>query len=335
MPLLTTGDLSRHFQSTQNMARVKTRLNTLAQELSSGRVADVSLRLGAGASRFANLEHRSNLIESYQSANRETAQQLSQTQLALGDIQARQSELTEHILSLPMQVTDQFRESSGQAAEQAFEAIVGNLNLSVSGKSLFAGAATNGPALASAEDMMADLRASVAGVTNAADLADAVDTWFYDPAGGFDTMGYVGDRGNPVERNLGDGSTAQIDVRADDTVFRDTLAAAALAALATDAGVGLSRAEADTALRESGTRLLSAAEPLSLAQGKLGRLEAMVETAQARQAAEKTSLDTLRNELVSADPFETAAALQDVQVQLELNFALTARLTGLSMAEYI
>lgn len=335
MSLLSTGDLSRHFQSSLNMTRVKTRLNTLAQELSSGRVADVSLHLGGSSARLAHLEHRSSLIESYQSVNLETAQQLAQMQLALADVQERQAQLAEHIQGLPIFVTDQFRQSAGQAAEQAFEAIVGNLNINVSGRTLFAGAATGGRALSSADDMLADLRASVVGVTSADALADAVDAWFHDPAGGFETMGYVGDTGNPIARNLGDGTTVELDVRADDTVFRDTLAAAALAVLATDDIAGLGREDADAALRESGTRLLSASLPLSLAQGKVGRIEALVDTAQTRHAAEQTSLGILRNEMVSADQFETASALQDVQVQLELNFALTARLSGLSMAEYI
>jgi len=38
---------------------------------------------------------------------------------------------------------------------------------------------------------------------------------------------------------------------------------------------------------------------------------------------------------VNADPFETASTLQAVQLQLETHYAMTARLSRLSLAEYL
>ncbi|SLN65992.1 flagellin [Roseisalinus antarcticus] len=335
MTVTSTGDLSQHFLTLRRTMQVKQRLDTLGQELASGRVSDVALHLGGEAARLAHIEHRSELIGGHISANRETSEYLAQMQVSLGNLEHRRGELAGQILSLPINITDVQREDIATAAVVTFEAMVGDLNFRVADRALFAGAATEGQALADAEDMLASLSAAVAGVTTSDQLKDAVDAWFNDPAGGFETMGYLGDTGDYVERPLGDGTKAKIAVRADDAEYRQLLAAVATAAVL-DGGVpGLNAGEANDAVKEAGARLLSAAQPLSLSRGSLGRTESMVEAATTRQGAEQTSLGILRNDMISTDPFEVATELKEVQNQLEMNYMLTARLSGLSMAEYM
>ena len=55
----------------------------------------------------------------------------------------------------------------------------------------------------------------------------------------------------------------------------------------------------------------------------------------AEQEAQLTSLGIIRNDMTVADPFETAVRLQEVQLQLETQFTITSRLSGLSLVNYI
>jgi flagellar hook-associated protein 3 FlgL len=42
-----------------------------------------------------------------------------------------------------------------------------------------------------------------------------------------------------------------------------------------------------------------------------------------------------RSDIVSVDPFEVATELQNLQVQLETIYTITARLSGLSLTKYL
>ncbi|EAR53142.1 flagellar hook-associated protein FlgL family protein [Oceanicola granulosus HTCC2516] len=333
MALTTTGDLSQHFLSARRTVQVKDRLHRLSDELSTGKVADVALALHGETTRVSHLEHRIALADSHVSANRETGGLFAQAQLVLGKIEDRRAALTEQVLSLPANSTRDQRESVAAAARETFESIVGDLNHRVGGKSLFAGEATDRAALAAPDVLLNDLLAAVAGASGADQLLDAVDAWFDDPAG-FESRGYLGDPAAYLNRPLGDGTSATLSARADMPALRGLLKAAALGALAA-ASPGLGARAADAVLRHSGVLLASAAQPLALAQGSLGLQEDRIEQASAQQAAERSSLAILQNELTSADPYATATALQSVEIQLEMSFMLTARLSRLSLSEHI
>ena len=69
--------------------------------------------------------------------------------------------------------------------------------------------------------------------------------------------------------------------------------------------------------------------------GRVGGVEARVEDVSAMHASKRTAFSIARNELTQVDAFQTALNLQDVQTQLEIQFSMTARLSGLSLANYI
>jgi flagellar hook-associated protein 3 FlgL len=51
--------------------------------------------------------------------------------------------------------------------------------------------------------------------------------------------------------------------------------------------------------------------------------------------AQETGLQMAINDLVSADPFDTATRLQSVQLQLETHYSVVGRLSQLSLLRYI
>ena len=68
---------------------------------------------------------------------------------------------------------------------------------------------------------------------------------------------------------------------------------------------------------------------------RLGSTEANIINTGVQNDAEKSALETARLGLLSVDPYETAAKLQEAQTQLETLFSITARLSRLSLVNYL
>jgi len=88
-------------------------------------------------------------------------------------------------------------------------------------------------------------------------------------------------------------------------------------------------------LRHAGEALIAGAGNLVQLRASVGSAEARVEEASARLSARETALEIARNDMSAADPYETASNLQEVQLQLETHYTLTARLSRLSLTEYL
>ena len=94
--------------------------------------------------------------------------------------------------------------------------------------------------------------------------------------------------------------------------------------------------EARAALAEqAGATLLSAQPKLINTAATLGLAQNRISTTAIRNASERSALELARNAIISADPYETATRLQDAQNQLETLFAVTARLSRLSLTDYL
>ena len=68
---------------------------------------------------------------------------------------------------------------------------------------------------------------------------------------------------------------------------------------------------------------------------RIGTVEAQIEVARSRNSAEETSLDILRSEIGSVDPYEAGTRLETIRSQLESLYLVTARVARLSLAEYL
>ncbi len=67
----------------------------------------------------------------------------------------------------------------------------------------------------------------------------------------------------------------------------------------------------------------------------VGDAEAAIERARVRNGAELAAADLARATIVESDPFRAATDLQSVQGQLETLYAVTARLSRLSLTNYL
>lgn len=335
MVLHSVGDLARSFVQTAQLARMKARLDGLGQELSTGRSRDPVSRLGGSTERLSMIDRHLAVLDRGLDADTQLQSRFGLVQTTLETVEIRRGDLAEKLVTLTGAASDAALDAAAGSAREAFAAIVDTLNLRISGRSLFAGAATDRPALASAEEMLASLNGAVAGAVDGADAIRRVEDWFEAPGGGFRVLGYRGDDGAKAELRLGDGTRVDWGPRADDAAIRAVLTAAALGAVAAQAPGGGDPGIRAALLTEARDRTVSVAADLAGLRGRLGRAEESVATALLRQAAERTALSVSRNDMVAVDPFETASRLQETESRLEMSYAVTARLSRLSIMDYL
>ena len=335
MSLTSIGDKSLHFNTMRATTQIKTRLSILTGEMSSGIAHDLTGHLRGDTARLADVDRRINLISGFSSTAAEAGQTLAAMQTTLQGVESSRSKLAAHLVALPSSAMPSHISNAIGSGRASFDSIVRALNTTLGNRSLFAGAATDTIALAEPDAMIASLGAAVAGSVTANDVQTAIDTWFDSPTGGFATLGYQGDTGPTLTRRIDSDTSVKMDGRADDPALRAVLKAAAVAAMAGDPGLSLSDDVKSQLLRSAGLQMLSAAQPLVNLQARLGLAEETVEETTVRQSAQKTAYGIMRNDLVTADPYDTAAELQQVQKQLETHYTLTARLSKLSLVEYL
>ena len=334
MPIVSVGDMAQHFISQRNGGTIKTEFSRLAESLSTGRVTDIAAELSGETTRLSGISHTLSQLEAYAQSATETDLMLSSMQTVLQQVDLTRSQTGSQLLLLNDSSSVPQINEAGHAAKDAFGEMVNSLNTRFADRTLMGGTAVDQPALASAEDMLVDLQAAIGAATDQATITAAVDAWFDDPAGGFAAVGYLGDTGPVLTKRISDTKSYQIDARADDPAIREVLKGAALAALAGD----LSTLDSDTKsdlLQDAGSRLIGSSAGLIAVQSRIGFIESEIVQTQVELNAQETALQMSKNDLISADPFDIASQLQSVQLQLETHYSVTARLSQISLLDYI
>lgn len=220
-------------------------------------------------------------------------------------------------------------------ARREFAAVVGVLNGQVAGQALFAGTATDSPALAPAAAILGELDALAAGAANAADAIAAIEAYFAPPAGGFFATGYLGTTDDLAAVEIGEGQRLAHGVRADARELVAVLRGHALAAVVAGGAFAGDQAAQMTLLAEAGNQLLAAREGLLELRGQVGMSQEAVERARAGRIAERDTLELARSRLVGVDPLEAASKFQALEAQLEAIYAVTARIGSLRFANFM
>ena len=329
------GDLSTTFLLSRQTAALKGEVQARSTELTTGRAADLSKALRGDWRALHAIEARLGVAATERLAIVEAKGFATAAQDALGQVQDQTDALASVMLGIPFSPTDATLARAGAEARSAFEAIVGALNQKHADRSVFAGDATDVLPLAPMRTMMADIEAAVAAETTAAGVVAVVEAWFQTPGGGFETLGYAGSTAPLAPLSLGAGESAAFPVTAADPALREVMIGVALGALLAGPTLGTDTSERLALSRASAERLLSVRTPLTETRAGVGATEARIARAEARAGAEGTALDLARTDLVAADPFAAAARLQTAQTQLETLFALTARVSRLSLVDFL
>lgn len=331
------GDLSRSFQLRLGQTSLKTRLDQLTQEMMTGVKTDVPKALGGDLLKISHIEGRLTMLSSFQLNASEAEAQFQAMQTALESIKTTVDDLGPSLMTQAGGGDENDLRSQLGDIKQDFRSMFNTLNTSVAGRYLFSGSRSDTAPLGNFDDMMSALGTAVSGATTAADIAGQIDAWFDAPAGGggFMDTTFQGNDAGSTDLAVSPDKQVSMSLTANSSTLRDTLKGMAIMAYAADAGAAIDSSTLRDLFTEAGARLTRGSTGLIDASADIGRRQAVVTQAQTRNSSEVTALTVARSNLINADPYETATAMEETESKIESLYAITARLSRLNLTDYL
>ncbi len=340
---ITLADSSRRHIMNQS-----SQVNKLGVELSSGRKYDVGLDLGTRTGESVTLRGEFHFLNGIIDTNALTASRLDVSQAAMGDILSDAQDFLASLVAL--------KENPASADILVTDA-TGNLgllssraNTQLNGSFVFAGINSDLAPFADYSDPTATNKVAadaaflaefgfnqanpgVAGISAAAMstyLAGNFDTMFQDPAWGT-TWSSASD--TPLVSRISANETESSSVSANEQAFRDLAKAYTMMS---DLGNAELSAEAFQVVIDEATETVGAAiGALTSEMGKLGTVQHQVKLASERLTIQTDILNNRINDLETVNLEETSVRLNTALTQLETTYAVTARMQGLSLLNFI
>ncbi|RYI10017.1 MAG: flagellar biosynthesis protein FlgL [Acetobacteraceae bacterium] len=332
MTRISVGDASLTNVLARQSADLRAQVQRASQEVASGKHTDIGATLRGDLSPMLAIDASLSRLSAYKSNTTEAALHSSAQQSAIAGLSNLAAGISTTLLgaknfSTPAQVDTLAADAKGRLASA-----IGLLNTQAGGRAVFSGVATDTVPLGSIDDMLTALQIAATGATTAGQVSAAVNGWFADPLG-FGTF-YRGDEAlTPVP--ITGGESADLSTTAMDQALRDTLAGFAMASLIDRGALAGDPLERGRLAQQAGQQLVTTEDARTTLQARIGTVEAQIEGARTRNSAEETSLGILRADLGSVDPYDAATRLQTIQSQLESLYLVTARVSRLSLAEYL
>jgi len=313
------------------MTELRARADTARTEAVTGRMADIAEGRGGRIAEVLDVETRLADL-----ATRQDSIALAQGRSATAQASlAGLVDLTGDLLSqagIALQTGSRGAlETLSQTARDALGGAIGMLNATFAGRSLFAGDASDGAAVAGTGEQLAAAAAAIAGAPDAAAADTALTALFAGPPI------YRGGTGDAPEVEIAANERVAYTARADTPEILSALRGLATVALAFDPAMSSTLSEPERrALAEIAIAdLRDVLAPLNALRGQIGSAEARIETVRMRNIAEQTRLTDSVNALTGRDPLEAAVRMQEVDGQLETLFLTTARFSQLSLASFL
>lgn len=331
------GDLSRSFHTRLANITMKSRLDTLTNEVVSGLKSDVARSLSGDLSRINYLQTRLSQLDIYDQNATTVEGRLSGMQSAAATVQNLLSSLAPTFLSEARSASPETLALRVSAANEDFNTVIRALNTEVAGKFVFSGARTNVKPLSSRDDIQAAILTEVAGLTDVNDILTAIDNWFDAPAGGagFLDTAYHGSANPAGLVPVTDTQVAGNGTLGSDHALREVLKGFAIISLVSASPGTYDINETRDLLHGAAERLHAGDFALTNMRANIGISEQAVARAKTQNTAERSTLTISRGAIISADPYETALALKEAETGMQNIFALTARLSKLNLADYL
>jgi len=335
MNSISIGDLSQVFQMRRHDVALQEKMGRLGRELTTGIRQDRSVAVSGDFVPLAGMEHQLRTLTSRKTTISETAALMQAAQLSLGEIQGLGRALTPTLLSSASTGNVTLVRNTSVDAGEKLASVMSVLNTRFADRAVFAGAGTDGRAVITAQDLIAQLNTVVAAQTTASGVAAALDSWFSTPGGGFETLAYLGapDALGPLP--LGDGESVSLTVKADNPELREVVKSLAMAAVISQGALSGDLTEQAKLVRISGERLIAADDKLTGLRASIGAGEARVDAAAVRNAAEGSALELARAKLIGVNQYETASELETVYSRVEALYTITSRLSRLNFTDYM
>jgi flagellar hook-associated protein 3 FlgL len=328
------GDLAQNFMLQRRGVSLRNEMAKLSEELTTGRVTDVRKITGGNFSFLNSIERELKTLEGYRIVGTEAGQFADATQLQLERVQTASGELGAALLSFAKLPSGPQLLQGANEARSKLETMFASLNADLAGRSLFSGTATDTNALTSPDVLLAALETAVAGAATPNDIRAAAEAWFDSPAG-FSATIYQGATDDLAPFQVTEFEDVTVGVRADNEALRNILLQTSLVAISDSTTLGYSIETQADLQGSAGEWLIANQQEITAVRGAVGLAQERIETLTVRNAAQRTSLEYTRNDFLAVDPFESATKLEDVQFRLESLYTITARMSDLSLVNFL
>lgn len=335
MTMLSIGDLAQSLQLRRDNARLSARLATLTQELSTGQTASPDTRLRGDYTVRAALTTDLSRNAALDRAYNDFALETDARQSTLGTILDLGRDVSTVLLQVSNSAGPEARVAAAQTAASRLDGVLDNLNTRIGGRSLFAGVSVDGPAVATSNVILdaIETEISLAGASTPEDIETVIQTWFA-PGGGFETIGFLGAI-DPLQGPVGDGSFEDPVPTAFDLRLRDTMSGLVMAAIVDRGVVPPSSEGAVDMLNRASVTLLNADQNVVSMRAEIGITEQRTADGLAELSASRFALEEALAKVTEVDSFEVAVALEATETQLRTLYSLTAKLSSLSLTEFL
>ncbi len=334
MTITTIGDLAQHMMLLRNNSALQANIKDRLEELGTGEVADATRHLSGDFTAASGIERALTLVDSHSSVVTSAQTFIEGQGLAFDKARGRLNETGLALLEAADSVDQTRRATVLAESKAAFEEVVAALNTTSGGRTLFAGAATQSAAFASSSQILTAFGAAVAGETTAADVMAVADAWFA-PGGDYDTQAYQGSMTEMGAFRVGEGVTISAPLSGTDDAIRDLMKVHAVAAVVADGGTAMIDAEKSNLMASLGSEMLNLDDDLIEVRAVAATTETRLDRMETELSAERYALMEARKDLVGVDPAATVMHLSELEGQLESLYAMTARLSSLSLANYL
>lgn len=333
MSLVSFGDLAQSNLMRRHTTEAKVAIARLSQELTTGQSADIARHVSGDLGPVLALDATLARLAGYGAITRELGLFAGAMQTGLGVVADVALSAANGLIAASGTAATTHVNTAAAAAHSALKSVISALNTRFGDRTLFAGVDTTGQAMADTDTWLASLEATLGTPADVAAVEAAVDAWFAAPAG-FGATAYQGAAALSAVP-VASGEAVALDVTANDPAIRETLKGLAMAAMLDRGAFSGQDALRNAVAQRAGELLLASETDRAQLSARLGAAEAQIETAATRNEAEASSLKIARAEMLEIDPYEAATRLQDAETQLQLIYTITARISRLSLADYL
>ena len=309
----------------QHISELRTQIGKTSTEATTGRYEDLTLHLSGRIGKAMLGQKALADISTDREVLNLRASRLSLIQTSLGTLQESSSGIAANMLSAIGGEHETDVGIAARDAKAALSASLSSLNARYGDRFLFAGDATSTLPFSDQSALLADIELIADSATDSADFATQLDDYFTSPTGGW-------------LQNIYQGSTTASDpesVTADNDAIKSLIRDLAVLAISGPDGPLASLDGYKTLVQETSLSLSSSETQITNLRADLGVYEERNAIEQKTLDTEETLLTASFNDLTARDQYEAATELQSLQTTLEASYLITARLSQLSLLNYL
>lgn len=330
------------------VAKAQTELLKAQQEASTGMLFDVGLALGARSGQTISLRKEHDRLSALTDMNKLTAERMKTSQTAIGGVV---SETQKYLANLTgATATAEGKNAIVQSAKAGLQTTIGLLNSSYAGEYIFAGVNTDvkpvgdyaeggaakaaiGQAFESHFGFPMSDAGQVAGIS-AADMKAFLNGPLTDQFSEANwSANWSQASSTVIKSRIAPTELAETSVSANAAGFRK--AAMSFAMVAELGNIGLNDSAYSALVDKALTTTTEAISSVSQSQSTLGIAQDRTTNANTRIAAQLNILNNSVLDLEAVDPYEAATRVSALTSQIETSYAMTARLMGMSLLNYL